>query len=111
MAYELSPEAEKALEETPKIRAMAEELIAKDGGKTFEAVRTYLQFKQKINEEKDEKKRQQLVELAANIMAIYSATQGLEAEDIVAAAENLAKVGIAELASVKPIVDGPSTLQ
>lgn len=114
MRIELSPENEKLLAETPKIKAMAEALIAKDGGMHFLAVREYLSYKEKINREKDEEKRQLLINQASEVMALMSSALGLHAEDIVKDAEELAKVGIAELAALRggaPLADGPETLQ
>lgn len=112
MAYELNAEAEKALADTPKIREFAERLIAIDGGKTFEAVRTYLQFKERISSLPDGEDRKKLVNLAANMMALLSAASNLDAEVIVKEAEELARIGIEEIKTSKRIFgDGPATVQ
>jgi hypothetical protein len=100
------------LDDTPLTKAFVEKLVEEKGRHHFEAVRLYLQNREKIGRMEDSPERTAAIEQASNTMAMLTLIAHLDATSIVADGDELARIGIAELQSIKKAsFEGPSTLQ
>ena len=105
--------ANSTLDDTPLTKAFVEKLVEEKGQTHFSAVRLYLQNREKIGRMSEGPERTSAIERAANTMAMLSLVAHLDAKDVVNDGDELARIGIAEIASIrKASFDGPGpTLQ
>lgn len=100
------------LDDVPATKAFVEKMVEEKGRHHFEAVRAYLQMREKVGRMEEGEERTAAIESAANTMALMTMVTGLKAEQIVADGEELARIGISEIQSIrKASFDGPATLQ
>lgn len=101
------------LADLPGTKAFVEKMLEEKGPDYFQAVRLYLNLKEKIQSLEEGEERDAIITKSANIMAVMTALTGLDADSITKDAHELALLGISELKAAKARAadDGPETLQ